>query len=69
MTKPAPSSLRLRVLPTQMHVIPNAIIIIPAARSGLNSIFELVEDFILEFQVWNSIKQQLHKYHYNCRNG
>jgi hypothetical protein len=46
MTKPAPSSLRLRVLPTQIHVIPNAIIIVPAARRGLNSILELVEDFI-----------------------
>ena len=69
MIKPAPSSLRLRVLPIQIHVIPNAIIIIPAVRRGLNSILELVEDFILEIQVWNSIKQQLHKYHYSCRNG
>jgi len=45
-TKPAPSSLRLRLLPIQIHVIPNAIINIPAARRGLNSILELVEDFI-----------------------
>jgi hypothetical protein len=50
MTKPAPSSLRLRVLPIQIHVIPNAIIIIPAAMSGLNSILELVEDFIWYFR-------------------
>lgn len=50
MTKPAPSSLRLTVLPIQIHVMPNAIIIIPAARRGLNSILELVEDFILEFR-------------------
>jgi hypothetical protein len=50
MTKPAPSSLRLRVLPTQIHVIPNAIIIVPAARRGLNSILELVEDFIQNFR-------------------
>ena len=69
MTKLAHSSLRLTVLPIQIQVIPNAIIIIPAARSGLNSTLELVEDFILEFQVCNSIKQQLHKYHYSCRNG
>lgn len=50
MTKPVPSSLRLRVLSIQIHVIPNAIIIIPAARRGLNSILELVEDFIWNFR-------------------
>jgi hypothetical protein len=32
--------------PIQIHVIPNAIIIIPAARRGLNNILELVEEFI-----------------------
>ena len=46
MVKPALSSLRSRLAPIQIHVIPNAKIIIPATRRGLNSLLELVEEFI-----------------------
>lgn len=46
MVKPALSSLRLRLAPIQIHIIPNAMIIIPATRRGLNNILELVEEFI-----------------------
>ena len=46
MVKPALSSSRSRVAPIPMHVIPNAMIIIPATKRGLNNILDLVEEFI-----------------------
>ena len=46
MIKPAPSSLRSKALPMHIQVIPNAIIIIPATKSGLNNILALAEGFM-----------------------
>jgi hypothetical protein len=49
--KPSPSSLsEMTLVPIHMQIIPNARIIIPAVKSGLNNIADSLDDFDIDVQ-------------------
>jgi hypothetical protein len=49
--KPSPSSLsEMTLVPIQIQIMPNARIMIPAAKSGLNNIANSLDDFDIDVQ-------------------
>ena len=55
--KPSPSSFRSIELPIQIHTIPKDTIIIPAAKSGLNSKFGLNIEFSIRIYDYKCVIQ------------